>query len=173
MKVRRQLEALEPMVLGPLGSLPEPDWHRAPAGKWTIGQIVDHLGIGVDLVAEAFEQRAGKGGMKRRASPKQSLARHLVLSIGKIPSGRDAPELTVPEDRTESELVAAQFRMGVERLAALVTGWPEPRQVEVFVRHPLLGDLNLPEWVRFHHVHCRHHAGHIKQRLAWLAENHT
>jgi hypothetical protein len=55
-------------------------------------------------------------------------------------------------------LVAAQFRVGVERLATMVDTWPEQRQLEVFVRHPIAGDLNLPEWVRFHYVHCRHHA---------------
>jgi hypothetical protein len=55
-------------------------------------------------------------------------------------------------------LVAAQFGVGVERLATMVDTWPEQRQLEVFVRHPIAGDLNLPEWVRFHYVHCRHHA---------------
>jgi hypothetical protein len=28
--------------------------------------------------------------------------------------------------------------------------------------------LNLPEWVRFHYVHCRHHTRQIRERLRWL-----
>jgi hypothetical protein len=34
----------------------------------------------------------------------------------------------------------------------------------------MLGDLNLPEWVRFHFLHCRHHAGEISDRLKWLGK---
>jgi len=42
------------------------------------------------------------------------------------------------------------------------------RQLAVFANNPALGDLNLPEWVRFHFVHCRHHAKQIQARLRWL-----
>ena len=45
---------------------------------------------------------------------------------------------------------------------------PEERREAVFVRHPLLGDLNLVEWVRFHYLHCRHHAREIRDRVRWL-----
>jgi hypothetical protein len=36
------------------------------------------------------------------------------------------------------------------------------------VRHPVVGDLSLPEWVRFFYVHNRHHAHQIGVRLRWL-----
>jgi hypothetical protein len=65
-------------------------------------------------------------------------------------------------------MVSAQFRMGVEQYRNLADEWPEQKQTTVFVPHPLLGDLNLPEWVRFHYLHCRHHAGEIDSLLRWL-----
>lgn len=168
MKVRRQLAALEPMVLLPLRHLEDEDWHRALPGKWSMAQIVRHLGIGIDSVATTFEKRAAKQGMKRRATPRETLLRHLMLGLGRLKSGRDAPAGTTPEERPDPEATAAQFRMGVVRLETLVRAWPEERQLEVFVKHPVLGDLNLPEWVRFHYVHCRHHAQQIQARLRWL-----
>jgi hypothetical protein len=54
----------------------------------------------------------------------------------------------------------------------MVETWPERRQVEVFVKHPLLGDLNLPEWARFHYVHARHHARQIRSRLRYIARGY-
>lgn len=173
MKVRRQVAALEPMVLGPLHGVAAEVWHRAPRGKWSIAQIITHLGLGVDLSSSVLEGRANKQGMVRRSTPGQAVLRHLLLGLGRYPPGRKAPEETRPPEHPDPDLAAAQFRMGVERLSGMVETWPEERQRQVFVKHPLLGDLNLPEWVRFHYVHCRHHARQIRDRLKWLGRRET
>ncbi len=169
MKVRRQLAALEPMVLGPLKEVGGEDWHRTVPGKWSLAQILRHLAIGVDSVAAAFERRANKDLMVRRSTPAQAVARHLVLGLGKLSRRREPPAGTVPEERPDPEAAIAQFRIGVAKLETFVETWPPERQLGIFVRHPYLGDLNLPEWVRFHYVHCRHHARQIEARLRWLA----
>ncbi|MBI4502396.1 MAG: DinB family protein [Gemmatimonadetes bacterium] len=169
MKSRRQLAALEPMVLGPLHGLEPEDWHRGPAAKWTIAQVVAHLALGVDLSSSVFAQRAEKTGMIRRSNPGQAVLRHLLLGFGKFPPGRQAPETTRPPEKPDPEIVAAQYRMGVERFATMAETWPEKRQMEIFVKHPLLGDLNLPEWIRFHYVHARHHVKQIQSRLRYIA----
>jgi hypothetical protein len=170
MKVTRQLAALEPLVFAPLHGLDPEDWHRAPKGKWTIAQIIAHLAAGVDRSSAVFEERAAKQGMSRRSTPGQAILRHLLLMLGQFPPGRKSPEATRPPEHPDADLVAAQYRMGVERFARLAESWPEQRQVEIFVKHPLLGDLNLPEWVRFHFVHGRHHARQIRDRLRWMGK---
>ena len=170
MKSLRQLSRLEPMILDPVRDVKGDAWHKAPKGKWSLAQIVNHLAIGIDGVAAAFEPRAQKFGMIRRATPGQSILRHLVLGLGKFPPGREAPVASRPADRPDPEATIAQFRMGVERTTELVNHWPAKRQVEVFVKHPVFGDLNLKEWVRFHFVHCRHHARQVESRLKWLSK---
>ncbi len=169
MRVRRQLAALEPLVLHPLRPLEGDDWHRAVPGKWSIAQIVRHLAISIDYTAATFEKRADRKDLKRRATPGQTLLRHVYLGLGRVRPGRDAPAGTVPEERPDPEATVAQFRMGVARLENMVESWPRARQLAVFAKNPALGDLNLPEWVRFHYVHCRHHAKQIEARLRWLA----
>jgi hypothetical protein len=168
-KVRRQLAALEPMVFGPLHGISPEDWHRGPRGKWSIAQIIAHLAAGVDLSSSVFAQRAEKTGMRRRSNPGQAVLRHLLLGFGTFPPGRQSPEITRPPERPDPDIVSAQYRMGVERFATLAQTWTEKRLSEVFVKHPLLGDLNLPEWIRFHYVHARHHAKQIRSRLRWVA----
>jgi hypothetical protein len=157
------------MVLHPLREVEGEDWHRTVPGKWSIAQIVRHLSIGIDYAAATLEKRADRNDMKRRATPRQTLLRHVMLGLGRMKGGRDAPEGTVPEERPDPEATLAQFRMGVARLEGMLGTWPRERQVEVFARNPVLGDLNLPEWVRFHYVHCRHHTKQIATRLRWLA----
>ena len=169
MKVRRQLTALESFILDPVDGLPDEHWFEAPTGKWSIGQIVDHLATSIDVVANAFEGRSDKQGMQRRATPKQAILRHVVLQIGKLPKGKKTPPQAAPGDQPEPELICAEFRMGTERMLRMAEEWSPERQENVFVAHPVFGDLNLPEWARFHFVHCRHHAHQIEVRKRWLA----
>jgi hypothetical protein len=78
-------------------------------------------------------------------------------------------EGTTPAERPDPEMVMTQFRMAIRRLEVLVEQVPADQQQRMFVRHPVVGDLNLPEWVRFFYVHNRHHAHQIQVRLRWLA----
>jgi hypothetical protein len=169
MKVRRQLAALEPMILESLEGVSGDDWHRAPAGRWSLAQVLSHLALAIDAVVQKLEERRDRTDLSRRASPKQHLLRHLMLGIGRIPRGRRAVEGTQPGDRPDPEMVAAQYRMAVQRLEALCQALPLEQQQRVFVRHPVVGDLNVPEWVRFFYVHNRHHGQQIRVRLRWLA----
>ncbi|HWP38594.1 MAG TPA: DinB family protein [Gemmatimonadales bacterium] len=168
MKVQRQLAALEPLILGPVRGVNGEDWHRRVPGKWSLAQIIRHVAIGVDYSATTFEGRAARTDMRRRSTPGQAIMRHLILGLGKFPKGREAPAGSVPEDRPDAEAAVAQVRMGIARFEALVETWPQERWTRIFVKHPVLGDLNLPEWIRFHYVHCRHHSRQIQARLRWL-----
>ena len=168
MKVDRQLSSLEGLVLDPLRDVRPEDWKVAPEGKWTLAQIVEHLAISFDLVADGFAALPDNETMQREATPAQAVLRHTLLGSGELPKGMRAPDISQPSDDPDPELVIARFRMGIERTRALLDGWPEERQVALFLRHPVLGDLNLPEWVRFHFVHCTLHARQIEKRLAAL-----
>jgi hypothetical protein len=168
MRVRRQLDALEPMILDAVEPVLAEAWHRAPNGKWSLAQIVSHLAIGMDIVSGVLEKRVERTDMRRRATPKQQLLRHLALGMGKLPSAGKVPKATYPDERPDPELVTAQFRIGVERFAAIVEHWPTERQQTIFAAHPILGDLNPPEWVRFFYLHCRYHRHGIEVRLRWL-----
>src|SRR5205814_3486998 len=95
--------AIPDVVLGPLAGRPEAHWHRAPPGKWTPAQIVQHLAISIDGSGRAFEQRRAKPPMRRRPRPvRQRLAQFVYLDIGWIPSGRPAPAATEPAERPDA-----------------------------------------------------------------------
>src|SRR6266853_285875 len=54
------------MVLAPLDGRPEVDGYRAPAGKWTCAQIVEHLAISLEYSAVTFDKRRAHDSMVRR-----------------------------------------------------------------------------------------------------------
>lgn len=158
--------AIPDLVLGPLAGRPEADWHRAPPGKWTPAQIVHHLAISVDGSSRVFQERRAKPPMRRRPRPlRQRLAHFVYLDMGWIPSGRRAPAVTEPAQRPDAAAVERQLRDGVARFVALARELLPARRGDLFVRHPVFGDLTLPEWLRFHVRHCAHHAKQIGARL--------
>ena len=168
MKFRRQLDALEPMILDPLHGITDAQWHEAPRGRWTLAQILQHLAIGVDAIVQRLEERKDRADLVRRATARQQLMRHLLLGVGRIPPGRKTPAATRPDDRPDPKLATAQYRMALARLTTLAETLPPERQARLYAKHPYIGDLNLPEWVRFFYVHNRHHAHQIAVRLRWL-----
>ncbi|MYG50183.1 MAG: hypothetical protein F4164_12650, partial [Gemmatimonadales bacterium] len=80
-----------------------------------------------------------------------------LLAHGSIPRGRGpAPEFTLP-----AGLESADLRAGFEALSGLATDL-EPRLAELdacrlTLPHHVLGHFTPAEWLRFLHLHHRHH----------------
>jgi len=160
------LADLPAVVLGPLRGRSDAEWQRRPAGKWTPAQIVEHLAIGLVWSAEKFRARRGHEPMqRRRQTPAERIAKFLILGVGWYPQGRKAPEGTVPAAGITRAGAEAHFLAGVAAWEQLAGELLPSRRSDLFVKHPRLGDLTMPEWVRFHVVHARHHARQIRERV--------
>ena len=154
-------------VLGLLEGRPDADWHRAPPGRWSPAQIVEHLAISLDWSGRTFAERRARGEMTRR--PRGVVARSgyfLIIRWGWFPPGFNAPEPTRPGPRPDPAAVARRFREGHARFLALEPALVPARRSDLFVKHPVIGDLTFEEWQRFHVVHCAHHAKQLRARLA-------
>jgi hypothetical protein len=161
------LAAIPDLVLGPLAGRAEADWYRAPPGKWSPAQIVQHLAISIDGSGRTLESRRAHAPMRRRPRTAREVASYvLTLYIGWVPPGVEAPAAVRPAARPECDAVERQLREGVARFLALERALLPARRDDLFARHPVLGDLSLPEWIRFHAWHCAHHAKQIRARLA-------
>ena len=154
-------------VLGLLEGRPDADWHRGPSGRWTPAQIVEHLAISLDWSGRTFAERRARAPMARR--PRGLIARVgsvLIVRWGWFPPGFNAPEPTRPGPRPDPAAVAGRFREGHARFLALAPSLLPGRRLDLFVKHPVIGDLTFEEWQRFHVVHCAHHAKQIRARLS-------
>ena len=157
---------LPKIVLGPLEGRPDADWQKAPAGKWTPAQIVEHLALALEGCADGFEKRRARDPMQRRpASVRERVGRVCIIHLGWFPPLQRAPSMTVPAPHVDRAAAEAHFRRGVERTEELARLLLPARASDLFVKHPRMGDLTFPEWMEFHVIHARHHAGQIKRRL--------
>ena len=161
------LTELPTLVLGPLDGRPKGDWQRAPAGKWTPAQIVEHLALGLEASAAKFAERRAKPPMARRPrTARELVGTFLIFGLRWFPPGFQAPERTAPAPRVEHAAAEARFRAGLAAWEQLERDLLPQRPRDLFVKHPALGDLTMGEWIRFHHIHARHHARQIRDRVA-------
>ena len=161
------LASLPDLVLGPLAGKSDADWYRAPAGKWNSAQIVEHLSISLEGSGKAFDTHRDKPPMVRRPKTRiEWVASFLILTVGWFPPGREAPQGSRPAEHVDRKYAEQHFREGLERFNRIAPALLVSRPRDLFVKHPRLGDLTLPEWMRFHLVHGRHHAQQIRARSA-------
>src|SRR3989449_7237068 len=91
---------LPQLVLGPLVGRPDVDWHRAPPGKWSPLQIVQHLAIGIDGSARTFDSRRAHAPMRRRPrTVREWLGYLVILRVGWYPTGFQSPVAVRPAER--------------------------------------------------------------------------
>jgi Protein of unknown function (DUF1569) len=161
------LADLPAIVLGPLRGRPDEDWQRAPAGKWTPAQIVEHLALGIGWSAEKFQARRAHAPMAARPrTPAETIARLLILGLRWFPPGRKAPERSVPPDAPDRQAAESHFLAAIAAWEQLEKELLPRRAGDLYVKHPRLGDLSLEDWMRFHTIHARHHARQIRRRLS-------
>ena len=162
---------LPDLLLEPLQGQPETAWLAAPAGRWCPGQIVDHVAAAIETSAQAFESRAAKPPMQRRPRPLYLAAiQRLLFMTGVFPRGRRSPESALPAAAPDRPATESRLRAAVKHMLELEQRLLPARAGDLFVKHPVFGDLTLREFMTFHVRHAEHHARQIRDRLAVAAE---
>lgn len=158
--------AIPDLLLAPLEGRDDDAWYRAPQGKWNAAQIVDHLAIAIEGSATTFASRATKPAMTRRPrSLPQTMAWHWVATTGYFGPPRRAPEMTLPGVSPDRAATETRLRTGVAAFVTLERELLPARARDLFVKHPVFGDLTLPEFMTFHVRHAEHHARQIRELM--------
>ena len=159
-----KLEDLPDFMLGPLAGRDDDAWHRSPSGKWSPGEIVDHVATAIGNTAKGFESRLGKPAMERRPrSMPQRIEWMFVGGLGWFPVKRQAPEPTRPQARPDRAATEKKLR---EAVAAYVALRPTlAGRTDLYLKHPVFGDLTYDEFGHFHMRHVNHHRKQLVKRL--------
>ena len=161
----RDFRDIPERLLGPLSGRGDDAWFMAPPGKWCPGEIVDHVATAMENSARGFASRLDKPAMTRRPrSMVQRVASFLVLSLGWFPVRRQAPESTRPATRPDRAATEAKLKDACTRLIELEKTLAH-RSGDLFLKHPVLGDLTIGEFNRFHVRHAEHHRKQVVARL--------
>ncbi len=136
-----------------------------PEGKWSAADVLEHLAltysgsrIGLDRCAEAGKPIA------RRPTLKDRLRAFVVVNLGYLPGGRQAPKGTVPKGDAAGPAILEHFDQQLAAMDAAIARAEQRFGNSVkLVNHPIIGPLTATEWRKFHLVHARHHARQIER----------
>jgi len=155
----RKLQAAIALATG--GLRPE-QVTKHPEGKWSVGQILEHLYLTYSGTAKGLERCLQEGKPLARSPMLKDRVRTLVVTgVGYMPEGRKAPERTTPRGMPAEEAMGG-IASQIQAMDELIT------QCEVrfgkrtrLLDHPILGPLTARQWRKFHWVHGRHHVKQI------------
>jgi hypothetical protein len=123
--------------------------------RWSIAQQLEHLSIVNAGIIKRIKDGVNMSG-DAKPSGRVSLVGCIVLWIGKIPRGANAPETTLPQNISANE-IRARLKAIRDAVADL-----EPRLAEIEAApgrtaHPVLGMFKGVHWLRFIPIHNNHH----------------
>ena len=128
---------------------------------WSVQDHLEHLLFSDRRVLGWIIETLALPNPEARERPPNEIGVAL-LARGSIPRGRGpAPEFTLPDGLTSTDL-----RAGLEALSELATDL-EPKLAELdacrhTLPHHVLGHFTPAEWLRFLHLHHRHHEAIIR-----------
>jgi hypothetical protein len=131
-------------------------WHLP--GKWCAAEVLEHLYLTYTGTIKGFERvLTSSKPLASRASMSQRMRTFVVVGLGHMPGGVNAPAVAVPKglpiDTVRNEIAAK-----IEAMDVIITQCEARFGRRAFVLdHPILGPLTAPQWRNLHVVHGRHH----------------
>jgi hypothetical protein len=131
-------------------------WHLP--GKWCAAEVLEHLYLTYVGTIKGFEKvMTGGKPLATRASMAHRARTLVVVGLGYMPAGRQAPAMVRPRglsaEQVRNEIGAKLVAMD-EVIAQCEARFG--RHVKL-LDHPILGPLTATEWRKLHVVHGWHH----------------
>jgi hypothetical protein len=144
-------------------------WSRS-RGRWTVGYHAAHVGITLDRTATEFEEaeRALRAGTLPAPPARRGLLQKLVVGMflgGTLPRGAKTADWAVPTGKHERDPTIAAIRAGAGRHREIGARLGDDERQRLWITNPFRPPWHyrLPEMVRVHAVHTRHHARQIRE----------
>ncbi|MBV8052559.1 MAG: DinB family protein [Acidobacteriaceae bacterium] len=165
----RYLEELQNTIAEAISGMTTEQLEFHLDGKWSAAEVLEHLYLTYRGTAKACEHCLQEGKiLARRPVLQDRIRASVVIGLGYMPEGREAPERSRPRGMATQEVVKA-IGQEIAVMEAALTRCEELFGARARVLdHPVLGPLTARQWRKFHLVHGRHH---VKQIWALRNEN--
>lgn len=158
------LQRLQKEIEAEIARLSGPQMSQHPPGKWSAGQILEHLYLTYTGTTKGFERAAeADEPLAKRQTWVQRGQALVVVGLGYLPAGRESPAVALPRG-LPAEQVRAGFAAKIlemdESIARCEEKFGTRRKL---LDHPILGPLSGAEWRKFHLVHGLHHVKQLRR----------
>lgn len=158
------LRRLQSEIVAVTVNLTPAELTRRADGKWSVGEILEHLYLTYTGTAKGFQRCLENGKpLATDRTLKQRIAKAVTVDAGHMPQGREAPPTTRPKG-LPLETVLAEIGAKIEAMDQAIAVCEERygRRTRL-LDHGILGAMTGQQWRRFHCVHGRHHLKQIAE----------
>lgn len=162
-----KLQDQQKQLLDTIKDLPEDVYTHAPAGKWSIAQIVTHL-LASEKLSIAYMRKKSLGIERLNDSGLKHAIMLGVLKISqRIPFRYKAPRVIVENTPAAFSKVDAIRQWNDVRvdLKKFLESIAQQHTKRLIFKHPIAGMLNAKQAMDFMHEHINHHLPQIKRLL--------
>jgi hypothetical protein len=165
-----QLKLLLELLESATANLSEEQMKWSREGKWCTGEILEHLYLTYTGTVKGLERTlAHSKPEEKRPSIKHRVRTSVVFGLNYMPSGRKAPNSTLPRG-LQGKNVRAEIASKIGVLDELLTQCEARFGRGKLLNHPFLGPLSAAQWRKFHLIHGRHHAKQIDRLRRQMSE---
>ena len=153
-----RLEQLKADLESAVDGMTSEQWRWHPPGKWCAAEVLEHLYLSYVGTIKGFEKVTTCGKpLATRASIAHRMLTFLVVGLGHIPGGIEAPAVARPRG-LPSEQVRNEIGAKLAAMDAIIAQCEARfgRRLKL-LDHPILGPLTATQWRKLHVVHGRHH----------------
>ena len=162
------LQKLRQSVASATAGLSAEHMRRHPPGKWCSAEVLEHLYLTYTGTIKGLERVMAAGApIVTPPTFKQRVAKFVVLGLGHVPSGREAPAASRPRG-VPVEKVLAEIGPKIAEMDEFLSRCEEKLGRGPLMNHPFLGPFTAQDWKKFHLVHGQHHVKQI-----WRLRNAT
>lgn len=135
-----------------------------PPGKWSAAEILEHLYLTYTGTVKGFERLVEAGSPLATAQTWAQRGRTLiVVGLGYLPSGREAPAVARPRG-VPPEKVLAEIGSKISEMDDIIGRCEQQLGSRCkLLDHPVLGPLTACQWRKFHVVHGLHHVKQLRR----------
>ena len=164
--VAPELEQIRQEVESAIRGWSGPEWQRAPEGKWSAAQILEHLLLTYTGTTKGL-RRVMDSGEPTNKNPNvpHRLRKFVVIQLGFMPGGREAFKQIIPRDGLNADSMRRFYDALVAMDSTLQDAERRFGKTTKLLDHPFLGPLNAQEWRIFHRTHTRHHLQQVAERV--------
>jgi uncharacterized damage-inducible protein DinB len=146
-------------------------WHyRAEPGRWSVAECVEHIttvewGV-LTLIEKTLE--SGPDSSKNNAMKDDALVADVAGRVTRF----QAPEMLVPTGRWTHEELLNEFDRVRQRTHDFAASTNSDLR-QHFFKHPVLGELDLYQWLLLVAAHCDRHRVQSEEVMATAGYPHT
>jgi uncharacterized damage-inducible protein DinB len=142
--------------------------HRPAPGRWTVAECVEHIAVVEERVLGSIQKTLATGPDSSKRSAMEGQDDVLVANVADRVTRIQAPDVLAPTGRWPDEQLLQEFEAARQQTRDFAASTSADLRRH-FYKHPVIGELDLYQWLLLIAAHCDRHRAQSEEVMASTA----